>query len=223
VAFLHGLGTGTDTRSRWGLFLNVGCLIAVVFAVWWRVGATRTVSAGRRVVASLASVTVAVAVVAWMLVEPMRPGWARKAGTPTELLAAASRVASSGPVLHAPITSELRGSIAEVDEGSGNATVTVDAVLTAVPARLRIVIDGTALDDGGVAMRDSSVRLAPTSGGAGDQYLGRVTSLAGDRVIAVVHDATGRRMTLTVHLVNDGTNSVTGTLTGRAGGSSDDG
>ena len=36
-----------------------------------------------------ASAAIAFGVVAWMLLEPMRPGWARKAGTPTALLSGA--------------------------------------------------------------------------------------------------------------------------------------
>ena len=223
IAFLHGLGTGTDTRARWGLFVNVGCLIAVLFAVWWRVGASHTAPAARRVGATVASVTVAFGVVAWMLVEPMRPGWARKAGTPQELLTAASTTSSTGPTLRAPLESALHGSIAEADSGNGNATVTVDALLTALPgARLHVVIDGAPLEDGGVAMRDGSVRLTSATDAA-DQYHGRIQTLDGDQLVAVVHDAGGNRMTLFVRLVPDGTNAVTGTLTGRAGGSSDGG
>jgi Ferric reductase like transmembrane component len=223
IAFLHGLGTGTDTRARWGLLLNLACLMAVLLAIWWRVGATRAVSAGRRVAAALASVTVAVAVVAWMLVEPMRPGWARKAGTPTGLLTAAASAPAAGTALRAPISSELQGTITETGSGFGNATVTVDATLSAVPAQLHVVIDGSALSDGGVTMRDSAVRLASTAGSTPDRYHGRVTSLDGDRLVAVVHDAAGRRMTLTVQLVTDGSNTVAGTLTARAGGSSNGG
>jgi predicted ferric reductase len=91
VALLHGLGTGSDTRARWGLFVNVACMAAVLVAVLVRVGLTRTVSGGRRAVAAIGSVVVAVAVTAWMFVEPMRPGWARKAGTPSAQLAARAR------------------------------------------------------------------------------------------------------------------------------------
>ena len=90
VALLHGLGTGSDTRARWAVFVNVGCLVAVVAAIWVRVGWTRTVPSGRRVLAVLGSTTIAVGVVAWMMSEPMRPGWARKAGTPSALLASSS-------------------------------------------------------------------------------------------------------------------------------------
>jgi len=72
-ALVHGLGTGSDTRLRWAVAVT-------------RVGWTRTASSARRVTAALGSMTIAVGVVAWMLVEPMRPGWARKAGTPSALL-----------------------------------------------------------------------------------------------------------------------------------------
>ena len=91
VALMHGLGTGSDTKVRWAVFVNVACLVAVLVAVLLRVGWTQTVSGGRRTVAALASVAVAVAVFAWMVLEPMRPGWARKSGTPTSLLAASER------------------------------------------------------------------------------------------------------------------------------------
>ncbi len=218
VAFLHGLGTGTDTREALGLFANVGCLLVILVAIWWRVGATRGVSAGRRVTATLASFVVAFGVVAWMLLEPMQPGWARKAGTPSELLTAAPGVASSAAALRAPMSSGLLGSIREDDaDGSGRATVTIDADVRAVPgARLEVVISGAALRDGGVSMSASSVRLA--SSVARESYQGRVARLDGNEVVAVVDDAFGHRMTLTMRFVNDGSNRITGTLTARTGG-----
>ena len=101
--------------------------------------------------------------------------------------------------------------------------MTVDALLSALPGtRLHVVIDGTPLRDGGVAMRDGNVRLTPATGTA-EPYHGRIQTLDGDQLVAAVHDPAGNRMTLFVRLVPDGTNAVTGTLTGRAGGSSDDG
>ena len=36
LALLHGLGTGTDTRSFWMLALSTACLTAVVIAAGWR-------------------------------------------------------------------------------------------------------------------------------------------------------------------------------------------
>ena len=74
IALVHGLGTGSDTRVRWAVAVNVACLAVVLAAVLTRVGWTRTVSSGRRATAALGSMTIAVGVIAWMLVEPMRPG-----------------------------------------------------------------------------------------------------------------------------------------------------
>ena len=217
IAFLHGLGIGTDTRVRWGVLVNVACLAAVVAAICWRVGATRTAPAGRRTAAALATMGVALGVVLWMVAEPMRPGWARKAGTPTALLAATPSANAAAPPLQAPFNSPLQGSISDTQSpGSTRAQVTINANLTAIPARLHIVIDGTALNDGGVAMDGSSVRL-----GAGDPsraYRGQVTSLLGNDVVASLHDGAGDRMTLTMHLVDAGANTVSGTVTARPGG-----
>jgi hypothetical protein len=85
LAVVHGLGTGTDTKVGFVLVLTFACVAAVVGAVWWRIAAT-TASTDRRAAAILASVAVPVAIVVWMAVGPLRPGWARRAGTPASLL-----------------------------------------------------------------------------------------------------------------------------------------
>ena len=40
VALLHGLGTGSDTRFRWALVMNVACILVVLAAVLFRIGWT---------------------------------------------------------------------------------------------------------------------------------------------------------------------------------------
>ena len=172
VALLHGLGTGSDTRVRWAVFINLACLAAVVAAIWVRVGWTRTASSGRRVLAALGTTTIAVGVVAWMLAEPMRPGWARKAGTPSALLASSSAAtlpAPSGAAASAlaripiPFTSAVRGTIRQTSPAPGRAAVVITARLSSLPGvRLRVVIEGTPLADGGVSMDHGTVRLGVT-------------------------------------------------------------
>ncbi len=53
VALVHGLGTGTDTKTSWLLGLEFACVAAVVIAVWWRLFAAgwRALD-GRRVMAA---------------------------------------------------------------------------------------------------------------------------------------------------------------------------
>lgn len=83
--FLHGLGTGTDTRSGWALFLYAVCLIAVVIAVLVRLFEAQL----RPATKTLGTLTLAAAmvgVVFFTFLGPMQSGWARLAGTPTNLL-----------------------------------------------------------------------------------------------------------------------------------------
>lgn len=88
IALIHGFGTGSDTRIGWVLALSLGCLAAVLLAVWWRLwkGWSAVPSlAPVRAVAAGASVVVPIVVVAWLVLGPLRPGWASRAGTPKAL------------------------------------------------------------------------------------------------------------------------------------------
>ena len=182
IALLHGLGTGSDTRIGWAILINVGCLLAVLAAVLVRVGWTRTAAIGRRALAATAGVAVTVGVVAWMITEPMRPGWARKAGTPSSLLAsgraAAPATGGSAATIPIPFTSALNGSLRQATTSSGQASVTIDASVASIAnGRLRVVIEGTPSADGGVVMTRGRVRLGVA--GAPDIYRGEITSLDG--------------------------------------------
>jgi len=233
VAFLHGLGTGSDTRLTWMMAVNLACLLAVLAAVLVRITRTQTVTVATRATASFASVAVAVGVFAWMRSEPMQPGWARKAGTPTALLASASSTgtaagsAAAGSVaanpggLTFPFTSAVRGTIHESSPNASRATVTISAALVDRPGtRLRVSIAGTPLADGGVDMSSGTVRLGTAA--APDLYHGRVVSLDGTDVIASLRSASGVRVTVDMHFnVDRSSSTVDGTVSARAGGAGD--
>jgi predicted ferric reductase len=90
VALVHGLGTGTDTKLGWVLALYLGSLAAVVVAVWWRLAEAWRPAVPRTdltVAATVASVVLPLAIVAWLVAGPLRPGWSLRAGTPTSVLA----------------------------------------------------------------------------------------------------------------------------------------
>jgi sulfoxide reductase heme-binding subunit YedZ len=87
IAVVHGVGTGTDTKSIWALLLVTVCTVVVIAAVVWRL----SVAGPRFVVLRAAGMAVALAGVAafmvWMVAGPLQPGWAKAAGTPADLLA----------------------------------------------------------------------------------------------------------------------------------------
>jgi sulfoxide reductase heme-binding subunit YedZ len=108
IAVVHGIATGTDTKSVWALGLVTGCVVVVVGAITWRL-----VVAGPRILvvrwagvgAGLAGTAV---LVVWMAGGPLQPGWAKAAGTPADLLAGAGAAAASLSVgLNDPLTGTL--------------------------------------------------------------------------------------------------------------------
>jgi DMSO/TMAO reductase YedYZ heme-binding membrane subunit len=87
LALVHGLGTGSDGTTGWVLAVDGLCLAAVLAAVAWRLAGDRRSPAAPRLGAGLAGLAVTGVIVAWAMTGPARPGWARRAGTPAELLA----------------------------------------------------------------------------------------------------------------------------------------
>jgi sulfoxide reductase heme-binding subunit YedZ len=87
VALVHGLGTGTDSRLGWVMWLTWGCTATVVAAGAWRLAQGWPDQRGRRLALAALVAISAAGVVVWALNGPLRPGWARRAGTPTRLLA----------------------------------------------------------------------------------------------------------------------------------------
>jgi sulfoxide reductase heme-binding subunit YedZ len=91
VAVVHGLGTGSDVQQGWMTVVYVACAAAVAAATlariavgWpqdmvWRLGG----------VGLLAGFALAVAL--WLPSGPLAPGWARRSGTPTQLLHSSPR------------------------------------------------------------------------------------------------------------------------------------
>jgi sulfoxide reductase heme-binding subunit YedZ len=96
IALWHGLGTGSDSRVGWTQAIYVLCAIAVLVSLAWRLTTRWSGSdVSQRTLAALGAVLVTVGLTAWSLQGPLRPGWAKRAGTPTNLLGGSSSSAST--------------------------------------------------------------------------------------------------------------------------------
>ena len=225
VAFFHGLGTGSDTRTGWVLALSLGCLAAVVGSVWWRLAMGRPQPAGARTLAAWLSVVAPLVVLGWLVAGPLRAGWAARAGTPRPLLAAArARPTTTGSTtspgstsgttaFRPPFVAAFSGTVAERGpDAKGDTVVTIDGVLSGgAEGELRIVLSGPADGTGGVELTSSSVSLGPRA--QPDLYHGVITDLAGAHVGSTLVDAAGRRLRLTVDLqLGQTDNRATGTV-----------
>ncbi len=82
LAIVHSLGTGTDTRKGWAVWIVVACVALVLLAVAWRIvegWPRRAVLRAGAVVVTACAVAV---VFAWAKQGPFAPGWSKRAGTP---------------------------------------------------------------------------------------------------------------------------------------------
>jgi predicted ferric reductase len=133
VALVHSLGTGTDARHGWALWLAMACLVLVVGSVWWRLAAAASEWTGVRTAAAALSVAAPLAILTWFAVGPLRPGWAARAGTPASLLGTAAAPPAAAPpavgtaTLTPPFNAALAGTVVE---GTGTA-MTGSVVATA--------------------------------------------------------------------------------------------
>jgi sulfoxide reductase heme-binding subunit YedZ len=214
VALWHGLGTGTDSRLPWLLGLDAVCVSAVVCAAGWRLSVTENRPGWAA--CSVICAAVPLATVVFVAVGPLRPGWARRAGTPVTLLAGAAPAAGApaaaarpaGPASPAaaalPAAAPFTGHASRTsDRASGDVTITVSA-RTAAPAaqRLQITLRG-APDGSGITLSGGTVRLGHA--GAAPGYAGPVVLLHGHRLVARLRGPGGSAAQARITLVIRGT------------------
>lgn len=213
VALIHGLGTGTDGAARWVLALTGTCVLAVAAAGAWRLAVGWPAHAALRVSAGAAAVVVVLGTLAWLRAGPMRPGWARRAGTPAALLARSGGTGGAGTARSGqsafpavPFQLAIVGTVTDTPGPGDGRTVIIDTA-SGTAARLRIAISGPAVP-GGVRMTASQVSLGPPA--APQRYTGSLVALDGTSMRAIVSGG-GQRLSLTIDLSQSG-GTVTGML-----------
>jgi hypothetical protein len=132
MALVHGLATGTDTRSSWGIAIYGGCLILVGAVLVLRIASS---TAPVRWPLTAATCLGLLILGSWLSTGPLRAGWAREAGTPQLDTALATPGASAEPsapplALAHPFVDRISGQV-EARSGtsfraSGQATGAVD-------------------------------------------------------------------------------------------------
>ncbi len=202
IALIHGLGTGSDTKTTWLLGLSGVCVIVVIVAVTARATAGWPEHRGARLSALAASALVPLGLLVWLPAGPLAAGWAVRAGTPAALLHAGS--SRSGP--------RLAGTLRELQLPNGMTRLDIAVRVSGERlTRLHIQIDGEPISGGGVQMSSSAVSL----GTAADPtaYLGGVVALDGSNVHARVRSADGGHLGLIAQLaITPGSSAVSGTL-----------
>lgn len=195
LALWHGLGTGTDGRLPWLLAIDAVCVVSVLAAALWRLSAGGPATRRLAVVSAIA--IFALATVVFVAVGPMRPGWARRAGTPAALLSHSSGQ-SGGAVGAAAPAGRATGAGGRTAAGSGtsaarsgtsaaplltsapfagtitqsgssqNTTIALTADTHGSPRQhLVIALQGASGQGGGIALSSGRVSVTVTGGGGG--------------------------------------------------------
>lgn len=207
VAFVHGLGTGSDIRGGWMLAVSLLCAAAVAIAVLTRIAGGWPENLGTRLAGLGGLVAAALFVAVWLPAGPLAKGWARRSGTPAADLPGAtvlaSRLASvtAQPQLPAtPLTTSLSGRLQESVDATGGALLRFALSLGSGPFRtLRVDLHGQALSGGGLSLSDGQVTLGTPS--APRRFSGPVASLDGSHLTASLRDASSsRRLDLALDL-----------------------
>ena len=82
LSIVHGLGTGTDTRRAWSVWVVIACVTVVLLAVAWRIVEGWPRRATLRVSAVLVALCAVAVVFTWAQQGPFAPGWSKRADTP---------------------------------------------------------------------------------------------------------------------------------------------
>lgn len=217
IAFVHGLGTGSDGRVGWVQVLDAVGLAAVVGSVGWRLAVGWPRDPARRAAGAFVGALLVMAMIGWSVSGPTQPGWSRKAGTPASVLAKLSggttpNNGTDALAMTPPFTADFSGSVVSTTKAT-TTTVTIDGTLSnGADGNLHLVISGPAVTGGGVRLGTGSVALGPTD--QPSAYTGAVTSLRGGQVVAAVTSAAGDTATVTIQLqVDDAAGTAAGTVT----------
>ena len=116
---LHGLGTGSDTRTGWAMADYAGSVAVVAGLTLWRLWQPAGGQANRHPRTMLAVSGVLTAGVLWAVSRPLQPGWNRIANNGHGSGARIPAAYVSASTLPVPIRTSVQGTFTEAQQQSG--------------------------------------------------------------------------------------------------------
>jgi hypothetical protein len=198
------------------LLFDLLCLFLVVGAVLYRVWRLSAAHLQLKWSVAAVALSTALAVAAFAALGPLRPGWARSAGTPTALLAtggALSSLSGVSPGSHGQLVS-FAGTFAGtlIPQNSTTTTsVEISGTVRGGPGgTLRVTLTGVPLPDGGVNL--ASGRATYRTASTRQSYTGQLTALQGNTMVFRLTESKAQHVDLQLSLQAAAAGSVSGTV-----------
>jgi hypothetical protein len=197
---VHGIATGSDTQTWWGLVIYGGSIALVGGLLGWRL-LVPVNERGRShpVMASLVGVTILAGLI-FTIAGPLRPGWNALANgassgnsltqsvvpTPTQRVPSPSQGSNTNNPFAIPFSASLQGTLAQNGpDSSGAVTLRVNATLSdGAQGVLTIMLQGTQANfggqGGGLSITSTQVKLSQVA--AIPLYQGYLTDLRSNQI-----------------------------------------
>ncbi len=198
LATVHGLGTGSDSRTVWAIAIYAAATAGVCGLTLWRLLKPAGRTARPQPLIAAAAVAAVAALALWGQRGPLRAGWnaiANGGHGSGARIALATRPKGGAVALPARFTASLEGTITTANAGGGrfglggDTDATITASLSgAVKGDIEILVAGSA-SAGGIVIDRSQVTLFDQSGTVVAR--GSITSAQGSTLVADVTPLSG--------------------------------
>jgi hypothetical protein len=165
LALVHGLGTGSDTKTLWGMAIYAGSAVLVGGLLIQRL-LTPIGKTGRTYprVATLSALLLA-GMGIWSLVGPLRPGWNAIAGGGQTGKTAAATASPNAAGFSLPLRANLSGTLVQQGlNANGTVTLHVVASLSGGQGDLTADLQGIPVGNSVVQITNTTLTLTPSSG-----------------------------------------------------------
>ena len=187
---IHGLATGSDTRTWWGAGIYTASIILVGVLLWIRLIEPANKQSRAHPVFAVGILLAVLALTLWTVLGPLQPGWNAYAnngngsgGASTiSSQAQAAQAAPTTPAQQArqgtlfapPFTAPVQGTLTQKEpDTNGNVTLHLDMTTSqGTPAQVHVTLQGQSVsgggndDRGGISITASQVTLADSTGKA---------------------------------------------------------
>lgn len=226
LVVVHGLATGSDTRTPWGVAIYASSVVLVGTLLWMRLRKPLTAKSRAHPVLAGAVVALVAIGTTWTLLGPLQPGWASSASSGGAAGPSANVPATPSPTQQPPMApfppsfaGDLQGYYTRSGpDANGIMTLQLDlSISNGPPGRVQVMLQGSSGDENRLSLTSSHVALVSSAGE--HLFSGPLSTISGEERLKMTATLGGigasngsqMQVMLSIRLATNG--QVTGTIT----------